>query len=682
MVEKIVVMGGQVNIAEGNATINATQNNDKTSHKEHSEKDLLDSHNCEFCLDEIISEYKSRMENETILPWVKNTILDNAHLSYIAVFPNLFIMPNLKSIKLNNLINDNENSTDVQLKHLIKTNQKQNIIITGDAGIGKSTLFKHVFLRQEILCSDIQDAPQFYYLKATEYANFDANNNGNKNQLSKSEELIRQYIMYVKGLLDNGITGNNAIILLDCIDEAYPNNPQDLKKLIGNIQNTSNIHVWLGWRQEHLKKNRTADLNHKMADEIVICEWDLAMANNYVETYSRILKKQHIADRYNEIKNNHNISDFSKNPFQLTLLLFLMEFPCEINDTWNSISLYKLYNLFIELWIKKENKQTDTNEILHTLIFASKELYYGIESKVTDNRPVIRDLFHFSYKENTVTEFCHRSLAAFFLAKNILDLITGDKTNNDLEHELQKELNNDVTQFIRSAVDSYEDDVILSIQKKLQNLYFQVSIREKSGTQSPEEYINCLSVKNGIVYLTTRLRNVDNIATNFLQAISGSETDIRMKVTISYGAAKLGLQDVAKKFAEEYYCDNSELEEATRSFSLVYYRDVIPKYPQGLYTYHDDGEVSWENSRVIRLENLLSDKKQDIDLRILDVPLLYCFYKSRKWKDVNLNDYNQYINSVKIDKASYTEEVYDFLNEKVKLLKEEYFKALFQMAKH
>lgn len=75
------------------------------------------------------------------------------------------------------------------------------------------------------------------------------------------------------------------------------------------------------------------------------------------------------------------------------------------------------------------------------------------------------------------------------------------------------------------------------------------------------------------------------------------------------------------------------------------------------------------------MKRFQSDKRKALKFRILDIPLMYCFYVSREWKDVNPKDF-AIIKQTVVDHPIYTEEEKEFLREQKKQLVEEYEKNL------
>ena len=273
-----------------------------------------------------------------------------------------------------------------------------------------------------------------------------------------------------------------------------------------------------------------------------------------------------------------------------------------------------------------------------------------------------------SKKQHTAIEFCHRSLSAFFIANDVLDALK--KGGLSLCEALLHPLKDDVTAFIRSASQTLSDEEIVCMQNKMIDLY------EKIIYHNVEPYLEGLTdddlfcIKNGIIYLISRIREVGDAPKEFLSKANIVETDPYMKLTIAYGAATLGIKDIALEYAKGYSIDSIS-SFVTRSCSLVYYGDV-----QGNpYKYRDDCIVPWNKSRNIRLQHLLSDNEKDIRFRILDIPLLYCFYASRNWKDVNLTDL-KILKSAKIKGLTYNKDEEAFLKHKLDELISEYQKHL------
>ncbi len=590
---------------------------------------------------ELIDEYKKEIKNECIIPWAYKS-----YASFDAIFPKLFIRPSIQSLK--------KVKHYYNIDYIINFNNKDHIVFMGDAGVGKSTFLKYLFLFKS------SAGLLFLYITASDLIKSDLN----------EESKQYEYIRYVRSIVD-GNEKDNTVILIDAVDEGFKDDADKLNELLKKVESLKQTKVWFGWRKEHYYYFKN-DLSQKLiSEEINIREWDIKKAKKYVKKYSDNTKNKELNDIFLKcFEKNTNIDSFSKNPFQLTLLVYLIENEKEkILDSLSKISVYNLYDRFIELWINQETEEENRNDIVEKLTEIAREIYYKDEAIVSDinmNISAIRDLLQFS-EENRAREFCHRSLAAYFVAREILQhMQNGGK---ELADSLRRTLKSDITGFIKSATLDYNDDCILKMQKNLMDLYNPKGSNELLDSYENEEKF---SIKNELVYLVTRLRKVGNEREEYIREVNETENDVRMRVTIAYGAAALGLQDMVLSFAKEFYEDNSVLAHATRSFSLIYYGDVSKG---SLYSYQDKGVEDWTKSREIRINNLKSRYKKYTDFRILDIPLLYSFYVSRKWKDVNRKDYYAICHTI-IDTNCYTNEVYGFLKEKRLLLKNGFTKHL------
>lgn len=598
---------------------------------------------------EAFEQNKKNIKNELILPWM------NRSISFDAVFPKIFIEPIFKSEKKKR----NYASCD----ELIRKNIDKNIIITGDAGVGKSTLLQYIYLFKN------NTPPRFLYIRAMSLIN----------DLQESNDYL--YIKYVRDLLNGYIEDEGKVILLDCIDEVYLDKPKELNILISKIQKLKKVHVWFGWREEHLSKNETDDLMHVISDKVVLKKWNLKRTLKYVKIYAKETNQPSIEKEFNKlIAEDNNIISFTENPFQLTLLVYLLENPKEIKaieHDWNrsALTLYLLYKYFIDCWIEKEQIRNTSfskkEEIITCLCDISKTFYYTnnyVDISSIDS--AICDLLIYlgSRSQHRAIEFCHRSLSAFFIASTILDALK--KGGIPLSEALLHPLKDDVTVFIKSASQTISDEEIISMQNNMIDLYDKITHYNGEYPLKNLSNDDLFCIKNGIVYLISRIKEVGNKPKDFLKEANKREIDPYMKLTIAYGAATLGIKDIALEYAKKYSVD-STLSFVTRSCSLVYYGDV-----QGdPYKYKDDCKVSWNKSRDIRLQHLLSDNEKDIRFRVLDIPLLYCFYASRKWKDVNFSDL-KILKSVKIKGLSYNKEEEEFLQLKLDELILEYKKQL------
>ncbi len=229
-------------------------NNELANHLKKSTPILLSS-----SLQKMAEEEQRRIQNDVLLPWMKGSV------SYRAVFPKLFIEPELASIKLR---------WPVSYKNLLEKYRQQHIIILGEAGAGKTTLLRTLFLYQN---SDYQ----ILYLRASCL-------NSAPEHLSNYENMVRSL------LLGTEKTEESKLILLDGIDEAYIQDTAALDDLIKKIQALTNVFVWFGWRAEHYYKRETMVTRHLVTDIIALQPWSTDLAQTYITIYAEQVRQKQI----------------------------------------------------------------------------------------------------------------------------------------------------------------------------------------------------------------------------------------------------------------------------------------------------------------------------------------------------------------------------------------------------
>lgn len=130
-----------------------------------------------------------------------------------------------------------------------------------------------------------------------------------------------------------------------------------------------------------------------------------------------------------------------------------------------------------------------------------------------------------------------------------------------------------------------------------------------------------------------------------------------MKLDLAYGAVLTGPEWIALEYARALR-EDEKTSLINRSWTTAYFGDA-----QGSpYTHIDNENLPWTKARTARLKHLASSNKKAMRFRILEIPILYCFYSSRNWKDENEEDY-EIIKSTVIDSDLYNAEEKKFLKQ-------------------
>lgn len=609
----------------------------------------------------VIRQNQSMLENDVLLPWMRNSA------SYKAVFPQLFVHPSLSSCKLKH--------TPLLYEDLLMQYRCQNLVISGDAGAGKTTLLRYLYLYQN-------PAYEFLYLKA--------------DSLSRPENELSKYEKCVKAILfGTQKVSKRKLVFLDGIDEAYADNPEKLNDLIITLKHVPHVSVWLGWRFEHYNLYENDTIRSFSMDVVKLEDWNPKMIQKYVSTYAEKTRQPFIAESFDEIiSRNEAIASFTGSPFQLTLLIYLIENKdiapefCRFFQIPEQ-TVYGLYSQFFLCWLQKEkNRHTSSmpdDEIHNCLRAIARQLYYKPTCDITYTDSAITDLLTFtSLKKSNpriATGFYHRSFCAFFCADFIFDAIKSGGTA--LIQALSHPFKNDITDFVRSAINSVTDrNELKQILNHLTDTYLQIMRGDNNILDSDAQtLINHLPpkekfyLKNEIIYLITRFPDISEDIRSFVSEAYSYETDPYMKLDFAYGTVLTGPFHIALEYAQSL-TPGTEGDFVNRSWTVAFFGDV----QANPYDYRDTEKAPWSKARSARLKRFQSNKWKAIRFRILDLPLMYCFYASRSWIDINEEDY-KIIEQVAIDLPEYTMEEKAFLKKEKDKLLTEYRKHLFPNAR-
>jgi len=489
---------------------------------------------------------------------------------------------------------------------------------------------------------------------------------------------LNDYEKCVKEILlgDQKADGHH-LILLDGVDEAYADDSDALQKLMLNISSLEQVSVWFGWRSEHYYQHETEAVCSLIYNVISLQAWNSKTAQRYVRYYGEKTEQENIIIDFQALlRSGEDIESFTKSPFQLTLLVYLLEnraYLPKIQQYFASKdrTIFGLYDQFLECWLEKERDRGTSflpaSEIIQRLQRIAGKLYYGSFYELDEDSyrdSAISGLLTFSALKNKrqAIGFYHRSFCAFFCAKEVFNAVM--QGGAALVEAMRTPMRNDVTDFVRSAISVVTEAEIRNIQEHLIGTYLQIvrpdtDILDNEAnalikTSTPQELFY---LKNELIYLVTRIPDLAGLTTHFLEAAHQYETDPHLKLDIAYGAVLTGPSWIALEYAGSLV-PGSESDLINRSWTIAYFGDV----QANPYYYRDTKREPWTKSRKARLNRFQSNELKAIRFRILDIPLMYCFYASRDWKDVNEVDY-EIIKQVAIDCSAYTNDEKNFLKE-------------------
>lgn len=394
------------------------------------------------------------------------------------------------------------------------------------------------------------------------------------------------------------------------------------------------------------------------------------MADRYVHKYFYKISRPDLISKYRLYYEQHEcIRGFAENPFHLVMLLYLLE-----NDPDGKLELkniYALYQEFFRQWMRKESHRKtglkkEMEEIYEQLWEIARKLYDRQQAIETTSDTAILGLVTTEPIDDgrkIVTAFYHRSFMEFLLAKGVLAAMQKDVKK--LIVRLQKNNRSDVDTFIKAGFDVMPYDQKNKMADNMIKAYWEVK-NNKTLLEGDEDFY----VRNQIVYYITRMKGMNKEPVEkFIKDIYRKESLTVMQQGIAYGAANLGIFDIALEFAKRMEPGSRE-DITNRSWTLVFYGDMPEEDP---LHYVDDGIASWSRSRSARLRRLKGKKQKDQAFRMFDLRIMYGFLESRNWTELSREEL-EIIKDCETHIPGYPKEVVEFLERAKMELVEEYEK--------
>lgn len=230
-------------------------------------------------------------------------------------------------------------------------------------------------------------------------------------------------------------------------------------------------------------------------------------------------------------------------------------------------------------------------------------------------------------------------------------------------------MRNDVTDFLRSAISGCEKKEIERIQTNLISVYKQAddlgeSLLSSDAQRTLWEMSDSVRfvLKNELIYLVTRIPDPTNCIPSFLEEISKKNSDPYILLDLAYASTLTGPTHIALEYAKTLEPGSPYPNEMiNRSWTIAYFGDV----QANPHEYLDKDKAPWTKAREARLKRFQKTSYKALRFRILDLPLMYCFYFDRDWRDVNEADY-EIIKNTDIENAIFSEEEKIFMRKKKK----------------
>ncbi len=545
---------------------------------------------------------------------------------------------------------------------LFRKYKQLNLLITGEAGFGKTATLEYLFLKYALT-----DETPVYYLPAYVFIRA-------KDEITHLQKAIRNAI-------ENG-EQLEGLFLIDGFEESFIDNYHIASVKIKMLED-SGIHFWIACRPDFYA-NLNVETDGCFDGVAYVTPWQEKDFDEFVFKYEQNFNQPGLLNRTKELRRN-SVMETTSICRPLFAILFIFLATGDEDESANSLNPvirneYDLIELFIIQWFKRESKREGRLYILEDYYPVLRELAFGVyESKrpvLNLKENVVKDLVIVSRNRSKpfVEKFCHREFCIFFIAESI---ISGtQKGDLELIQSLSHLHYDDVTNLCKVGIRNCGRKAVKNMYENMFRVYRQtyemqedmLSVEAKNAIRELDE-LGLLSLRDEIIYYITKLPEVEKICKGFLDyAVSHINGDIMISLGIAYSAATIMYHSHVLAFARKLTPGTPE-ELRNRSWALAFFRDV---FDENGYTYVDDGNGKWINVKKARWKRLIINRPEYYRSRILDIPLLYCFYYSRQFRDCNSVEDLAVIEACDITNYDYTDEERAFLIEQKRKLVEAY----------
>lgn len=518
------------------------------------------------------------------------------------------------------------NATCTGIGQIYKEYKDKNVIFVGEGGCGKTSAFLRLYMGIDDDNKSSFDE-QFYYCYVPDLL-----------WETKSKSKYYDYYKAIKRIVDAG-TGLSGILLLDGLEEAFLDNSEKASALLTQL-GESNITFWVSCRSSYYGR-LDENVDAYFSEKVEVLPWK---DEEYKDFISRCLednyKRNAVINRVDRIA--APIRSLLTRPLFATMILFV----AESDDLETVHNEYELISLFIDKWLEREKQEKKVT---------NKTSFEGIRNialslyKKTSNPPqytkelrAFRDLLVLTgVNGGTIHKFYHQELQVYFISNAMIDAA--------LEHPeliikwFSQTFYDDITNMIKP-------ELLQLGKKQCKQIYdnlFSIYKRSYEDTDSivkefeeiEDDSINLeeslLRLRDEVMYFIFRLPYIDH-KEFALYAYKKSE-ETMLFLGIAYGMARIDPSNTYTLEFAKKLIPGSQEDVRNRGWGMCFFGDV----KKNGYTYEDSEGKPWNKIRENRLTRLKDNAQNHVETRVLDIPLLYCFYHSRGFTDcTSYSDYN------------------------------------------
>ena len=617
------------------------QSYERFTEREYEQRDWLVS---------VVEAQKQKVLNMPLVPWAT---VPSPSLDFI--WPELYVNPIVRPRR--------HPTSTLLLKDWIKQHWfvGRNIALIGQAGIGKSTALAAIFLElantfitgtQSILPIIVRAAsPELQQARCT-------------------EEVVIE-VAKAQGITPKPFPpGQRVVLFVDGLDEASPERTLTfLRKLLGRAQTSPWYIIACRKMYFHSHVLQDVDLSQTLYDILELCPWEYhSMVVEFAKKYLDKLCRPEVMNDFDKLaRQNVSVKLFAKNPFHLTLLLFLLTSEDDL-PTDSTKNLYGLYKSFYSIWLAKEVERGTSwlpkEEIqaihrqLATIMFTERgepvpvkflsrievDSARGKERSLLDDTGICALLeFQEFNGEKYISRFAHETLAEFHVAEQVLLALKngGEILNQALQaiysyevnvfvrgsfellgkRERHQVYNNLLKCYIVNATSTEKDrEVIYTAIQNDQELDSSSGLIDARGIESENTRI-----REQVLYYLGRLPVTD--AVKVLHFAVSAEPLSLLRRTAAISAILHGAFNIEYSYMQSLL-PGSQADVENRSIQLVYFGDVEE---EEFGQFIDNGTCGWERVRQAICERLRLSGRREMRLRWWDIRTLFLFCESRGW---------------------------------------------------
>lgn len=531
------------------------------------------------------------------------------------------------------------------IEELCRHYYDKKLIIKAPTGYGKSTALKKLYLDLNGI-----DGYSFYYVQASFF---------------KAKKPLKLYEDIKNALVSQRRI--DGLFLIDGFEEAFTDDPVGATKALMTIVQ-SQQRVWIACRPEFFDRINST-IRKSFDDVAVIDPWTATEFENLIRRYENKDGYHIVADRVRTLASNFASGDRSNIiycPLYATMLFFIAKEEHNVPLESPIYDEYLLLDKFIDLWFRRELKGTSNKEEhLYNLRQIIMSIYKGVDCTTDDS--VIR-AFLFIPGSTIIRGFYHKELLVYFIVDAMLQAALN--TPEKIIYWFSQTFYYDITNMLKLALRHLNNRDRLVIYNNLFSIY-RACYEESDATELILKEVNAkhvrismLKLKDELLYCIMRL-GVD--LKDFLLFASNHIDHPIIELGLAYGMANLAQHPLTLQFARKLHPGTVE-DYIQRGWALCYHGDCN----EDGYTYEDDSKINWVKVRNVKLARVKRNDPIAYRYRLLDIPLLYCFFYSRKFKDcINYTDFYT-IQNCDIAYDGYSPDEAQFLIEQKNQLVEKY----------